>query len=150
MMRPGGLHGVIQGQIVFLLKQWARVGPGGVVGSESGFVLARDPDTVRGPDVFYIGPSRIPPGGPPVAFWEGPPDLAVEVVSPSNTPAELRDWVGDFLAAGTTLVWVVHPLAGTVEVHRSGQPVRTLTATDRLTGFDVLPGFDVAVPELFA
>ena len=77
------------------LETWARSGPGGVVGVESGFVLLRDPDTVRGPDVFYVQAGRVPEGGIPEAFWEIAPDLAVEVVSPSESAEEVSEKVNE-------------------------------------------------------
>ena len=149
-MRPGGRQGVIATILSTLLRLWARSGPRGVVGVESGFVLGRNPDTVRGPDVFYIRAARIPPGGIPEAFWEIAPDLAVEVVSPTETAEEVREKVRDYLGAGTPLVWVLYPRTQEVVAHTPDGLARTLAAGDTLSAPDVLPGFSCTVAELFA
>jgi len=85
-MPPGAEHGEIAGALVEFLRHWARHGVGGYVAVEAGYILGRDPDIVRGPDVSYVRPDRIPPGGRPKAFWSIAPDLAVEIVSPSERP----------------------------------------------------------------
>jgi Uma2 family endonuclease len=149
-MPPGGRHGVIAAMLATLLRLWARSGPRGVVGVESGFILGHNPDTVRGPDVFYVRPARIPAGGIPEAFWEIAPDLAVEVVSPTETAEEIREKVRDYLAAGTPLVWVIYPRTQEVIVHTSDGLARTLGVDDTLSAPDALPGFSCVVAELFA
>ena len=149
-MPPGGRHGVIAAILSTLLHLWARSGPRGVVGVESGFVLGRNPDTVRGPDVFYVRPARIPAGGIPEAFWEIAPDLAVEVVSPTETAEEIREKIRDYLQAGTPLVWVIYPRTQEVVVHTPDGLARTLSIGDTLGAPDVLPGFNCTVAELFA
>ncbi len=149
-MPPGGRHGVIAALLISLLLLWTRTGARGVVGVESGFVLARKPDTVRAPDVFYVRPSRIPANGVPVAFWEIAPDLAVEVVSPTESAEEIREKVRDYLAAGTSLVWVVYPGTEEVVVHTPDGLARTLGVDDTLSAPDALPGFSCGVAELFA
>ena len=105
MMPPGGIHSIVQLRVGHLLTNWADAGPGGVVGTDGGFILTRDPDTVRSPDVYYVRADRVPTTGPPEAFWEIAPDVAVEIVSPSNTGVELRERLRDFLTAGTRQVW---------------------------------------------
>ena len=149
-MPPGGRHGVIAAILATLLRLWARSGPRGVVGVESGFTLTHNPDTVRGPDVFYVRPDRIPRSGIPEAFWEIAPDLAVEVVSPTETAEEIREKVRDFLAAGTPLVWVIYPRTQEVVVHTPDGLARTLSVDETLSAPDVLPGFSCTVAELFA
>ena len=148
-MPPGGRHGVIAAIVCGFLRLWARSGPRGAVGVESGFVLGRNPDTVRAPDVFYVRPDRIPPGGIPEAFWELAPDLAVEIVSPSETAEEVREKVRDYLAAGTPLVWVVYPRAQEVVAHSPDGLARTYGIRDTLSASEVLPGFSCPVAELF-
>lgn len=148
-MPPGGLHGTVASEIVVRLHAWARGGPGGVVGVESGFFLDRDPDTVRGADVFYVGPDRVPDAGIPEKFWNTAPDLAVEVVSPSESANDVRKKVRDYLVAGTPLVWVVYPRMREVVVHTPDGLARTCGAGDVLEGFEALPGFRCAVADLF-
>ncbi len=148
-MPPGGLHGVVAGEVYARLREWARSGPGGYVAVESGFILQRDPDTVRGPDVSYVRAARAPATGVPRAFWELAPDLAVEVVSPDDTAAEIRRKDGEDLAAGTPSVWVVYPDTREVVLHTPDGLARTLRVTDTLTDEQVLPGFACPVAELF-
>lgn len=145
-MPPGGLHGVLALEVSVRLHQWAKNGPGGFVGVESGFLLARDPDTVRGPDVFYVGPDRAPDTGVPEAFWDVAPDLAVEVVSPGEGADDVRQKVRDYLAADARLVWVVYPRTREVVVHTPDGLALAVGAGDTLEAFD---GFTCAVAELF-
>lgn len=148
-MPPGGRHGAIALRLGARLEVWARGGPGGYVGVESGFVLRRNPDTVRGPDISYVRAERIPSTGIPEAFWEIAPDLAVEVMSPSESAEEVREKVRDYLAASTPLVWVVYPRTREVVVHTPDGLARTYGSSDTLERFDVLPGFTHPVTELF-
>jgi Uma2 family endonuclease len=112
---------------------------------EAGFVLRRNPDTVRGPDVSFVSHARIPRGRLPVAFIPGAPDLAVEILSPDDRPAEVADRVADYLEAGTKLVWVCDPARRAVTVHRPGLPPETVSSDGWLDGGEVLPGFLCAV-----
>lgn len=148
-MPPGGLHGTVASEIAFRLHTWAKGGPKGHVGVESGFLLARNPDTVRGPDVYYVGPERAPNTGVPEAFWDIAPDLAVEVVSPGDGADEVRQKVRDYLAAGTRLVWLVYPRTREVVVHTPDGLSRAYGEGDTLEAFDALPGFACAVTQLF-
>jgi Uma2 family endonuclease len=149
-MPPGGQHGAIAVALAMLLRLWMRSTPGGYVGVEAGYILARGPDTVRGADVSYVRAERIPAAGVPEGFWDIAPDLAVEVVSPSETADEVREKVRDFLAAGTPLVWTVHPRTREVIAHTPDGIARTFAEGDTLAFPDVLPGFSCMVAELFA
>jgi Uma2 family endonuclease len=148
-MPPGGRHGMIALALGSRLERWARSGPGGCVGVESEFILARDPDTVRGPDVFYVRAARLPSGGIPEAYWEIAPDVAVEIVSPSESAADVREKVRDYLAAGTALVWVVYPRTQEIIVHTPDGLARTYSRHDVLAHFDILPEFTCAMAEIF-
>lgn len=148
-MPPGGEHGTLAGDIYMLIKLWLKQqGLKGYVAVESGYYLARNPDIVRGPDVSYIRAERIPDTGVPKGFWQLAPDLAVEVVSPSETADEVRDKVHDFLTFGTPLVWVVYPRSQEVIAHTPDGLARTYKVGDVLE-FDLLPSFSCAVAELF-
>jgi Uma2 family endonuclease len=149
-MPPGGRHGAIAVVLAMLLRVWAQRSAGGYVGVEAGYVLGHDPDTVRGPDVSYVRAERIPANGIPEGFWTLAPDLAVEIVSPSETADEVREKVRDFLAAGTPLVWTVYPRTGEVVVHTADRLARTYSGEDVLEHAEVLPGFSCKVAELFA
>lgn len=130
------------------LLNWAESGPDGYVGAESGFITARDPDTIRAPDVSYVRAERIPEDVPE-GFWELAPDLAVEVVSPGDTAVEVREKVREYLAAGVPMVWVMYPGTREVIVHTADGLARAYGPDDVLEGLDLLPGFRCRVAELF-
>jgi Uma2 family endonuclease len=119
------------------------------VTAETGFQIADNPDTVRAPDVAFVRAERIPTGGVK-GFFQGPPDIAIEVVAPSDRPSEITEKSLDWLQAGCLLVWVVDPETRTVSVYQSHGEITLLNETDTLTGGDVLPGFAVKVAEVFA
>ena len=121
----------------------------GRVVCETGFVLARDPDTVRGPDVAFVSQERLTGLEDPGGFPEGAPDLAIEIRSPHDRPGELRAKVADYLAAGSRQVWVVDTERRVVTVYPSLLAPHTLEEGDELDGGDVLPGFRILVKELF-
>jgi len=124
-------------------------GLGEVLAAETGFLLSRDPDTVRAPDVAFVGRERADAVGEVTGYWPGAPDLAVEVISPSDLYTEVEDKVAEWLAHGTRMVLVVNPRRRTVAVHRPGAPVRQLTSDDTIDGEDVVPGWTLPVRELF-
>ncbi len=151
MPKPTGLHG----QITFLLS--LKIGNyvvdnrlGVVTASETGFVLERNPDgrdTVRGLDIAFIRGARVP-AALPDQLLDMAPDLAVEVISPSNDAADIHHKIRQLLAAGTALVWIVYPSTRTVDVH-SQSGATTLEGDDTLSGRDVLPGLEIPVREIF-
>lgn len=146
--RPGSVHGIVQVEVARLLANHVREHGGGWVVAESGVILERDPPTVRGPDVAYYAPGRFP-GGPPAPFFDAPPDLVVEVLSPSESAAALQEKVRDYLRAGVRAVWTLDPERRTAVVYGPGEAVRFLAGDDALDGAPVLPGFSAAVGELF-
>jgi Uma2 family endonuclease len=113
----------------------------------TGYVLERDPDTVRGPDVSFVRAGRA---ADPSRYLEAAPDLAVEIVSEHDRSGPLGEKVREYLAAGAGLVWVVRPDDRTVTVHRPDAPAATLPADGELDGGAVLPGFRCRVADLFA
>ena len=150
MNAAGAEHGVI------IIRLGARLdrhveeqGLGIVLGAETGFIVGRDPDTVRAPDVAFIGQDRCAAGGVPKEFWPGAPDLAAEVASPSDTAAEVQEKAEMWIAAGTKLVWTVSPKQRTATVYRPGSEPTNLTEHDSLDGEDVVPGFQCRVAEIF-
>lgn len=150
LIPPGGYHGAIAVAVAMLLRLWAQRSGGGYVAVEAGYQLAHDPDTVRGPDISYIRADRIPATGVPEGFWTLAPDVAIEIVSPSETALEVREKVRDFLAAGTPLVWTIYPRMREVVVHNADGSAQTYTNDDVLAFPDILPGFSCTVAELFA
>jgi Uma2 family endonuclease len=149
-MPPGGQHGAIAVVLAMLLRLWTQKSAGGYVGVEAGYILRRNPDTVRGPDVSYIRADRVPPSGIPEGFWILAPDLAVEIVSPSETADEVREKVRDFLGAGTPLVWTIYPRTQEVVVHTADGVARTYSGEHVLEYPEILPGFSCKVIDLFA
>jgi Uma2 family endonuclease len=123
---------------------------GEVYAAETGFRLSSNPDTVRAPDIAFIRQDRVDAVGKTKGYWPGAPDLAVEVLSPSDTVGEVEEKVSEWLAAGTIEVWVVSPKMRTVTVYRSPNDISALTENDLLEGGDVLPGFRIRVEEIFA
>lgn len=150
-MSPTGFeHGLITLKIGRILGDFVEEHRlGAVCGAETGFVLRRDPDTVRAPDVAFVTAVRAAAQASLASFFDGPPDLAVEVVSPSDRDEEVEEKVLDFLAAGTREVWVVRPRTRTVTVYRSLREVFVLTVEDTLGGSELLPGFETPVRALF-
>jgi len=147
--RPNTRHGQLTIRLGGRIDAYATERGLGITVTESGFVLSVDPPTVRGPDVAFIATRDSPPEEDLAGFWPIAPDLAVEIVSPSNRAAEIREKVLEYLASGTRLVWVVDPATRSVAVYRSRADIRLLTEGDALEGGDVLPGFRLAVRELF-
>jgi Uma2 family endonuclease len=145
MMPPGGLHGLVVTRIASHLLAYAEPQGLGSVLTESGYVLSRDPDTVRGPDVSFLRAGREVP----TAFIEGAPDLVVEVVSPGDRPGMVREKVAEWLEAGASAVWVVDPRARTVVVHVAGRDALEVKEDETLSGDPVLPGFELPLARLF-
>ena len=119
----------------------------GRAGVEIGYRLRSGPDTVRGPDVSF----RLFPlaEAQRTGFVTGAPDIAVEVVSPANTAAEMERKVREYLAAGSQRVWVVYPAGRRVAVHRADGSVVTYGGDDVITDEELLPGFALPLAEVF-
>jgi Uma2 family endonuclease len=147
MPPPGGRHGACCSKIDRRLGLYVETQQlGTVFVNDTGFVTERDPDTVRGPDVSFWSKERLPEV--PEGYITAAPDIAVEVVSPSDHFTRLQNKVRHYLTHGVRLVWVVDPEDRSVTVYRSLTQVAILTENDTLTGGDVLPGFSVAVRDL--
>lgn len=151
MMTPAGFqHGSVAAIIAVEVGAFARARKlGRIIVAEGGFHIARNPDTVRAPDVAFVRAERLPRQALP-GFFPGPPDLAVEVVSPNDRPMEVDEKARDWLAAGCQAVWVIDPQAQTAAVYRPGQEVALLSGDDTLSGDAFLPGFTLRVGDIFA
>jgi Uma2 family endonuclease len=149
-MSPSGpVHGFVAGRITRLLASCVdEADLGWVFTADAGFVLARNPDTVRAPDVGFVRKDRLLTRYPP-GFFPGPPDLAVEVTSPSDSFTEVHEKALCWIEHGTRLVWVVDPIARRVSEYRSRQAARLLELGDELDGGEVVPGFRIRVRDLF-
>ena len=109
------------------------------------------PNQVRIPDVSFISWDRLPEGKlPPEPIARLAPDLAVEVLSPSNTKGEMDRKLKDYFAAGVRLAWLIDPPSQTAEVYTSPTEVRHVGKNQALDGGDVLPGFRLPLKQLFA
>jgi Uma2 family endonuclease len=117
--------------------------------SEIGFRLTSDPDTVRVPDVAFLSREQLQAAGAVPGYFPGAPALVVEVISPNDRYTEVDEKVAEWLEHGTQLVFVVNPRRRTVAVHRPGKPMHTLGMDDTLSGEDVVPGWSLAVRDLF-
>ena len=122
---------------------------GYVCGAETGFKIAQNPDTVRAPDAAFVCQASIDKQGIPKGYWEGAPDLAVEVISPGDTYTEVAEKVDEWLNAECAMVSVVNPRRETVEVYRSPEDMTVLRGNDILEGGDVVEGFQCHVRDLF-
>ncbi len=150
MSPAGSRHGRIVSRVNSLVEQAVRRGRlGATFGAETGFVLSHNPDTVRAPDVAFVAAARLPAGDLPDGYFRGAPDLAVEVVSPSEAAADIQSKVTEYFEAGGRQVWIVYPNTLQVVIFRSARESMALLAEDTLDGGDLLPGFACRVAELF-
>ena len=151
-MPPAGFeHGICAAEIGSRLNVHVRTHQlGYVCGAETGFKIAQNPDTVRAPDAAFVRQASIERQGIVKGYWEGAPDLAIEVISPGDTYAEVAEKVEEWLAAGCAMVWVINPRRETVEVYRSNEDFTVLRGTDTLEGGDVVEGFQCQVQDIFA
>lgn len=151
MPKPGLRHGQLTARFCARLVNHVEAVQTGTVFAEVGVLLEHGPDTVRAPDIAFTSAERLPVGHITHRFAETVPDLVVEIVSPSDRHAAVRDKARMWLRFGAQLVWVVFPVARTIEVHRVGaDAAETLTEADSLDGTPVLPGFTCPLSRLFA
>lgn len=147
-MSPAGFeHGLIGSRIQYSLSTYVTArGLGLVLNSSVGYVLSRNPDTVREPDVSFVAADRVVRTR---KFFPGAPDLAVEVNSPDDSPRDIKAKVREYLAAGTRLVIVIDPDTETATMHTPTSTTH-LTTDDTLSGGDVVPGWSLPLRELFS
>ena len=149
-MPTGREHGQIAVRLAAKLHNFVEPRRLGVLtASDSGVQLEHGPDTVREPDVAFFSAEKSPPDERVTGYAQVAPDLAVEIVSPSDRLPAVNDKALMWLRYGVRLVWVVRPDERRVDVHREGHAVATLTGNDALDGLDVLPGFSCPVREIF-
>ncbi|MGH7571900.1 MAG: Uma2 family endonuclease [Gemmatimonadota bacterium] len=146
---PAAEHGWLARKLLREIDSHASRNGLGVAINDTGFLLSVDPPTVRRPDVAFIARDNLPATDLPAGLWPMAPDLAVEIVSPTNRKAEIEEKVSEYLEAGTRLVWLVEPRTRTLTVYRSAEDVHHLQEGDTLDGEDVLRGFRFPISELF-
>ncbi len=122
---------------------------GEVYAAETGFLIERNPDTVRAPDFAFIAKERVTPETDAPTWVPVAPDLVMEVVSSGDRESEVATKVRMWLDAGVRLVWVVYPQRREVEIHRLGHPAEALAVSDTISGEDVVPGFTCPVAVVF-
>ncbi len=149
MPGPGLRHGEVQGNTFMVIKLFLKQNRVGRVFTESGAITERNPDTVRGPDVSYYSKENLPLDKEVVGYHDQPPDLCVEIVSPSNSMRKLKDKAKEYLFAGVRLVWVIDPEDKSVTVITDPLESRTLETGATLDGGAVLSGFSCRVSDLF-
>ncbi len=145
-------HAGSTGKVGHLLHNWLDRQPephGEVYVGDMAFRLRRNPDTTVGIDVAYISAALADQTPWNAKVIDGVPVLAVEVLSPSDSAEEVAETVEEYLAAGVALVWIINPFFRTVSVHRPGAAPETFNVDQELTAEPHLPGFRVAVAEIF-
>jgi Uma2 family endonuclease len=121
---------------------------GAVCDSSTAFTLKAG--NKRSPDVSFVSKERLKGlKRPPRGFFQGAPDLAVEILSPGNTVEEIHGKIVGYFDNGSRLIWVIYPDERYVLVYHSPEPERLLKSSDQLDGGDVIPGFSIAISELF-
>jgi Uma2 family endonuclease len=151
MTPAGSLHGVIGMRLAVAISVHVDQHQLGVLfAADTGFELASNPDTVRAPDISYVSRARIPTCGIPRTYWPGAPDLAVEILSPTDVRSELDEKIEEYLTYGVRQVWFVEPLARRVTIHRPHAKPEVLNEGDTLDGDDLLPGFRYPLSRLFS
>lgn len=144
---PGAQHGYVAMRLALAIGRHAQDHDLGLVfAAETGFKIFADPDTVRAPDVSFVRKDRVPQPLPR-GYADFPPDLVVEVLSPGDRPGEVLAKVGDWLQAGTALVWVVDPVEQEARVYRANGRESCVAADGALEGEAVLPGFTLSLKE---
>jgi Uma2 family endonuclease len=146
-MRPTPEHGEISLNLGSLLRIWNKQNKAGRVGTDGGFIIGRNPDRVRGPDIWFVSNARIPENTE--KFWEVAPDLVAEIISPSDTANVIKGKLSDYFLAGTQVVWLVYPLFRQVEAHSSDGKIIVFTESDTLQASTILLGFSCNVAEVF-
>jgi Uma2 family endonuclease len=146
---PGFRHGRVAARINRLLWEAGQQPGHGEVFFDTGFLMVRDPPTVRIPDVAFVSASRLAENETDEVFLPIAPDLAVEVLSASNSASDIQRKAFEYLDAGAVMVWIVDPSAETVTVYRARDDIRVRVAGETLDGRAAVPGLLLEVAALF-
>ena len=150
MSPTGTKHGEVTMNLAAPLHRHVKLNHlGSVYAAETGFKLESNPDTVRAPDIAFVRVERIQSQGKAQGYGDGAPDLAVEVMSPGDSKREVAEKTIEYFAGGARMVWVVNPKSKTVAVYRAPLEATILTENDTLDGGEIIPGFQIAVAEIF-
>jgi Uma2 family endonuclease len=163
---PPGCWELIEGRLVFMSPAGARHGRvvarvtralvdfvdarrlGMVLAGDVGFVVRRDPDTVRAPDVAFLSAARLPEP-PPAEFVSGAPDLAIEILSPSDRWSAVDEKAAEFVAAGALAVWAIDPGQEKAKIYTSAGS-RSLSRTDALSCPELLGAFELRLLDVWS
>jgi Uma2 family endonuclease len=149
-LAPAGMeHSEIEGETFVLLRSFVKERDLGTVWmGGAGFILERDPFTVRSPDVAFVSKARIP-AQHRKGFFPGAPDVAVEILSPTDSLKSVEPKVLMYLRAGSGVVWVLNPRDQTLRIYRNGEETQVRGTNDEADAEPVLPGFRCPVARLF-
>lgn len=142
-------HGRIEARLNAPLTQFVLDHDLGEVFANSGFQLTWNPDTVVGPDISFVSKERLEQTGDVQGYWQGPPDLAIEIYSPGHRPGKVRDRISRLFRVGTKQVWIVALKDSTVSVYRSESDITTFSGSDYLESQDLFPGFRISLERIF-
>jgi len=146
---PGTYHGKLAGRLLLRVGAFVESHQlGEVFGQDTGFTIASNPDTVRAPDLAFLGRDRLASVGRR-GYAAVAPDLVAEIVSPDDRPGEVRAKIGEWLSAGVRLAWVIDPEQRAARVHRPDGSELRIDEDGMLEGETVLPGFRTALRELY-
>lgn len=144
-MEHGGIGSFLGGLLAIYVRQQTL---GIVCDSSTGFTLKSG--NKRSPDVSFVSKERLKGLNRPArGLFQGSPDLAIKILSPSNTVEEIHTKIVEYFENDTRLVWVIHPDEKYVLVYHAPEPDGFLRSRDTLAGEEVVPGFSMAVSELF-
>ena len=150
MPASGYPHGRIVLRLMAPLAQFVWDHDLGEVVDYSGFQLTVNPDTVLGPDAAFVNKQRLQEAGEVKGYWSGPPDLAIEVLSPSDRPYRIKPGISGWFSYGVTQLWIVNPKDRTVTVYRSPSDATTFSGSDDLEAPDLFPGFRLSLDRIFS
>jgi Uma2 family endonuclease len=145
---PGFQHGIVSSRLALDLFLHVKTHRLGMALPRCSFKLESDPDTVRVPDFAFVSQIRVP-AELSDSYFDGPPDLAGEVLCPTDPPALIREKISDYMRSAVRLLWIVDPREKSIAVHRPGAQPVTLREEGILEGGDVVPGFRCDVTRLF-
>jgi len=150
MPPPGHPHGRIALRLSIPIGQfiWDH-GLGEVFAADTGFKLTSRPDTVLAPDFAFVTSERFAEGSKTEGYWPGPPDLAIEVLSPGDRPGKVKTKVSRWLSFGVKQLWIVDPKSRTITIYRSLSDITTFSGQDYLEADDILPGFRISLERIF-
>lgn len=150
-MSPAGFeHGWIAMRVARLLANHVEQHNLGIaLAAETGFLIRRNPDTVRAPDAAFIATKRLPDPLPGRGFFPGAPDFAVEVVSPDDVPVDVTNKAREWLAAGARLAWIVDPTTRSITAH-SASGVIQISQKEVISADPVVAGFSIRVADVFS